>query len=228
VLHEYAAQLLALEQQATQAVRSVGEHSGELRIGSMETFAAVRLPAALKRVRAQHAGLGLKVETNPTQQLIERVLAHKLDCAFVGGPVDHLELVAETVVIEELVLILGQGQEGDALPLILFREGCAYRARALSWQRECGHPNAEVMELGTLDGILGCVAVGLGYTLMPRWVVSNSAYAEQLAIRELPRRFARIPTVMIRQRATRPLSAMLTLRDAVVDGDPQALVRPVA
>jgi hypothetical protein len=27
------------------------------------------------------------------------------------------------------------------------------------------------MEFGTLEGILGCIAVGLGWTLMPRRVV---------------------------------------------------------
>jgi len=228
VLRDYAEQMLRLEQQTEKAVRSVGENSGELRVGTMETFAAVRLPPALKQVREAHAGLGLRVETNSTAQLIERVLAHKLDCAFVGGPVDHPALVAEIVLEEELVLIAAKGEPCEQMPLILFREGCAYRARALNWQRECGHPASEVMELGTLDGIIGCVAVGLGYTLMPRWVVSSSRYASQLCIRELPRQIARVPTVMIRQRDTRPLNAMFTLRDAVMTGDPEVPMRPVA
>lgn len=228
VLRDYAVKLLALEQLATSAVRTVGEHSGELRIGTMESFAAVRLPAALKQVREQHAGLGIKVETNPSEQLVERLLAHKLDCAFVGGPVEHPLLVAETVALEELVLVTAKGQAAERLPLILFREGCAYRARALTWQRECGHSSSEVMELGTLDGIIGCVAVGLGCTLMPRWVVTRSVYADQLDTQELPPSIARIPTLMVRLREIRPLAAALTLRDAVIATDPAVGIRPVA
>jgi DNA-binding transcriptional LysR family regulator len=114
--------------------------------------------------------------------LIKRVLDHNLDCALVGGPVDHPDLMAVEVPIEELVLVSARDADTERLPLILFREGCVYRARAIAWRRAHGHQINEVMELGTLDGILGCVAVGLGCTLVPRWVVTNSRYCEELVV----------------------------------------------
>ncbi|WP_210397816.1 LysR substrate-binding domain-containing protein [Motiliproteus sediminis] len=228
VLRGYAEQMLALASRTEKAMRSVGDNSGELRVGTMESFAAVRLPAALMQVRARHQGLGLKVETNPTQQLIERVLSHKLDCAFVGGPLEHPGLVVETVLIEELVLVSAKGMDRSDMPLILFREGCAYRARALNWQRECGHPHSDVMEMGTLDGILGCVAVGMGFTLMPRGVVSSSAYADQLQVSGLKPSIAQVPTVMIALRDNPPLDAMLTLKQAVLNSDSRQLAATVA
>ena len=55
VLLDYARRMLQLEQQTTAAVRQVGESSGELRIGAMETFAALHLPTALKAVRREHS-----------------------------------------------------------------------------------------------------------------------------------------------------------------------------
>ncbi|WP_207787969.1 LysR substrate-binding domain-containing protein [Candidatus Thiosymbion oneisti] len=104
--------------------------------------------------------------------------------------------------------------------MILFRDGCAYRARALNWLREYGgRPSPEVMEFGTLDGILGCVAVGLGCTLIPRWIVHRSLYAEQLGVTKLPARIAHVPTVMIHHRDMPALAALNTLRDSIVECD---------
>lgn len=95
VLLECAARMLQLEKQTCAAVRQVGQNSGEVRIGTMETFAAVHLAEALKRLRAEHPGLELKVYTKTSARLIEQVAAHKLDCAFVGGEVEHPDLHAK-------------------------------------------------------------------------------------------------------------------------------------
>ena len=215
VLLDYARQMLRLESQAELAVRQVGEQTGELRIGAMEIFAALRLPLALKSLRRIHPKLSLRVQTDTSAVLIEQVLDHKLDCAVVCGPVDHPELLVEEVTIEELVLVCAPDEDGGQLPLILFREGCAYRARALAWRRSWGHAIDEVMEFGTLDGILGCVAVGLGCTLVPSWVVDQSRYREDLHMQAIDADLASVPTVLLRHRDTLPLKAMDTLFEAV-------------
>ena len=67
------------------------------------------------------------------------MLDHKLDCAFVAGPVIHPDLRFEELVVEELVQVHAAGTDPVLLPLILFREGCAYRTRAIAWQRKQGH-----------------------------------------------------------------------------------------
>ena len=175
VLLDYARRMLMLERQTASAIRQVGESAGELRIGAMETFAALHLPSALKAVRAEHPGLELRVSTDTTSTLTGKVLDHKLDCAFVAGPVIHPDLTFDELVVEELVQIHAAGTDPVLLPLILFREGCAYRTRAIAWQRAQGHAVADAMEFGTLEGILGCIAVGLGWTLMPRRVVEQSS-----------------------------------------------------
>ncbi len=215
VLLEHARRMLQLERQALAAVREVGEYSGELRIGAMETFAALHLPAALKAVRAAHPKVELRVYTEPTARLVEAVLEHRLDCAFVAGPVLHPDLLFTEVVVEELVQVHARGGDPVRLPLILFREGCAYRTRALAWQRSIGHASADVMEFGTLDGILGCVSVGLGWTLMPRRVVARSRQADELVISPLPAEIARVPTSLIRRREALPLVALDTLAGAL-------------
>lgn len=215
VLLDYARRMLQLERQTAAAVRQVGESSGELRIGTMETFAALHLPVALKAVRASHPLVELRVSTDTTAMLTEKVLNHKLDCAFVAGPVIHPELDFEELAVEELVQVHAAGSDPVQQPLILFREGCAYRTRALAWQRTIGHAVADAMEFGTLEGILGCVSVGLGWTLMPRRVVEQSAHAGELVTETLPAEIARVPTGMITLRDASPLPALRTLARAV-------------
>lgn len=214
VLLDYARKMLLLERQTTLAIRQVGESEGELRIGSMETFAAVHLPAALKVVKAAHPNVELRVVAETSSALTELVLQHKLDCAFVGGPVIHPELHFTPLLEEELVQIHAKGANPVLQPLILFREGCAYRTRALAWQKLTGHAVADAMEFGTLDGILGCVAVGLGWTLMPRRVVEQSRLAEELVIETLPPDIARVPTGIIYPRTAPDLPALQTLIQA--------------
>lgn len=217
VLLEHARRMLQLERQTLAAVREVGECSGELRIGAMETFAALHLPQGLKAVRSAHPRVELRVYTEPTALLVDKVLDHKLDCAFVAGPVVHPELEFSEVVTEELVQVHAAGCDPVRLPLILFREGCAYRTRALAWQRSIGHATADVMEFGTLDGILGCVSVGLGWTLMPRRIVEQSRHAGELVITAVPREIASVPTGLIRLREAAPLVALATLARALAE-----------
>ena len=164
-----------------------------------------------------HSELDLSVETSTTQELLDKVLSCKLDCAFVGGPINHIDLVAETILVEELVLVRSRLHPDASGTLILFREGCAYRAKALAWKRESGQQVGEVMELGTLEGILGCVTVGLGCTLMPRAVVENSRFADELIISEIPNYLSSVPTVMVSHRESPVMVCMGTLANAVMD-----------
>lgn len=216
VLLDYARRMLLLERQTSTAVRQVGEGTGELRIGTMETFAALHLPKALKALKTRHPQLELRVLTDTSSALTEKVLTHKIDCAFVGGPVAHPDIQFDELVVEELVQISAQGANPALQPLILFREGCAYRARAIAWQRASGHIVADAMEFGTLEGILGCVSVGLGWTLIPRRIVEQSPHAADLAIVTVPDHIARVPTGMIYLRDAPPTLVLKTLSDAIV------------
>lgn len=226
VLLGYARKMLALERQTTAAVRQAGENTGELRIGAMETFTALHLPPALRDLRALHPGLDVRVSTDTSASLEEKVLSHKLDCAFVAGPMVHPDLQFDELVVEELVQVSAVGVNPAQAPLILFREGCAYRARALAWQRTMGHALTDAMEFGTLEGILGCVSVGLGWTLMPRRVVEQSAHAAQLTITEVPADIALVPTGMIRPKDGPPMRILQSLAQAVTESGQRLAVAP--
>jgi DNA-binding transcriptional LysR family regulator len=85
--------------------------------------------------------------------------------------------------------------------LIVFRAGCSYRQRFERMMDDRGIPRAGVMEFGTLDGILGCVAAGMGVTLLPRVVVEGSRQPG-LRMHRLPPAEAQVDTVFVRRRDT--------------------------
>lgn len=201
VLKAYAERILRLELQAVDAVRGTLESGGAVRLGSMETTMAIRLPGILKQLHTALPEAEISVSTGRTEGLIRDVLESRLDCAFVGGPVEHPELISEVAFEEELVLVSARRAAPQNV-LLVFRTGCVYRARAEQWLREEGKLPYTVMEYGTLEGILGCVDAGLGRTLMPRAVVERSSFRVEVEVTPIPRHIAHIQTLLIRRHDT--------------------------
>ena len=224
VLLDYAETVLRLLSEAEKAVTSSAganstEARGSLAIGAMETTAAVRLPSALAAFHARHPAVEIALTTGPTQPLVEQVLAYELDGAFVGGAVEHPALTQSAIFEEELVLVTEPGcagpEEIGRRVLLVFREGCSYRARAETWAREAGLLPLRRMEFGTLDAILGCVGAGMGVTLLPRAVVERPAYGTALRCHALPDRLGRITTHFVRRRDTLVTTAMTRFLEIV-------------
>ena len=81
--------------------------SGELRLGSMETTAAVRLPEVLAAFHREAPRVSLSLLTGASRQLIDEVLAGRLDAALIGGPYSHPQLVGEEVWRDVMLVVLG-------------------------------------------------------------------------------------------------------------------------
>src|SRR6476469_6362191 len=90
----YAQRMAALSREAMLAAREDGEPKGPLSIGSMETTAAVRLPALLAEFHRGFPAVRLTLRTATTADLVAGVLDGTFDGAFVAGPIDHAELTA--------------------------------------------------------------------------------------------------------------------------------------
>ncbi|SOD92078.1 LysR family transcriptional regulator [Caenispirillum bisanense] len=210
-LAAYAERILALAEEAGAALRAEAAAPPPLRLGAMETTAAVRLPPLLAALTQAMPDLTVTVETGPTDALVEQVLAGRLDCAFVGGPVDHAALVARPAFVETLVLVTPRRPAaGAAATLVAFRAGCSYRARAERLLRETGRLPYRVLELGTLDGILGCVAAGIGMAVVP---AATAARADAAAVRveALPDPLARTETLLLTRRDAAPHAGVAAL-----------------
>lgn len=215
VLAEYADRVLRLVAQARDAVADAAGNGGRLAIGTMETTAAVRLPPILARFHADHPQVELTILPGSSEHLLGEVLAGRLDGAFVGGAVEHPDLIARLAFEEELVLVepaAGITSEAGRTTLLGFRIGCAYRVRAEMAMREAGLVPYRVMEFGALDAILGCVAAGMGVTVLPRAVIAREPWRGMFAARSLAPELARMPTRFVRRAdavETRSLHAFL-------------------
>ena len=215
ILLDYSRKMLLLERQTEAALRQVGESVGQIRLGAFDTFAGLHLPRGMKALKSRYPRVDVHVETGSSAGLIEKVLAHQLDAAFVAGPVIHPALEFDEVIVEELVEVSAKGSNPVLQPVILFHEGCAYRSLALAYQRSTGHAQSDTMTFGTLEGILGCVSVGLGWTLMPKRAVERSTYAKQLHVRKVPKEFAYVSSGLVRLKELPPLPAIAAISDAV-------------
>ena len=135
------------------------------------------------------------------------MLQHRLEGAFVCGPVDHPELDEEPVFREELVLLSEPSvrsldelvAKGD-LKIVVLRAGCSYRQRLEDILARRGVVGVRLLEFGTLEAILGCVAAGLGITLLPRSVVEQAHWRGRLALHALPAAEACVETLFVRRR----------------------------
>ena len=205
----YAQRVSALMNEAEAAVRDDGAAHGTLRIGSMETTAAVRLPALLGRFHQAHPQAQLEVRTGPTAELLAHVLAQRLDAALVAGPVEHPNLTCELAFREELVLVraLGSGiprelmKKGE-LTVIVFRQGCSYRQRLEAHFAARGWLPFRRFEFGTLEGVLGCVAANVGITVLPRSAVENAACRSGLTMEPLGPAPLLVDTLFVRRSDT--------------------------
>jgi DNA-binding transcriptional LysR family regulator len=143
------------------------------------------------------------------------VLEHRLDGAFAAGPVQHSDLVEETIFREELMLVTSPALRGIAdidrqqeLKIIVFRHGCSYRQRLENLLAQRGIQTARPLEFGSLDAILGCVAAGVGITMLPKAVVASAWREGRVMAHELPQEEARVATVFIRRSDSYASSAL--------------------
>lgn len=202
----YAERLSALAAEARAAVRDDGAVKGSLRIGSMETTAAVRLPDVLGRFHRSFPDVQLEIRTGPTAELLEHVLAHRLDAALVAGPINHPNLVSRAVFREELVLVaardsgsVSQQLTQGGLTAIVFRQGCSYRQRLEAQFTARGWLPFRRLEFGTVEGILGCVGGNVGVTVLPRSAVEGHRRAEALRVERFEPEPLWVDTLFVRR-----------------------------
>lgn len=202
VLLTYAEKLLNLAQETEQLFQQ-DKASGQLRLGSMESTAASRLPELLSRYHMTYPDVRVELTTRPTDDLIDQVCRHQLDAAFVAEPVTASELESEAVYQERLLLISSARhhwlQAEDTLneSLITFRSGCAYRRCLENWVSEMGGQSHRGLEMNSYHAIVACVAAGTGIALIPASVLELMPDQNSVRSFMLPDRYSRINTHLI-------------------------------
>ncbi len=203
----YAQRVARLLEDARRAALDDGSPQGPLVVGALETSTALRLSRPLAAYVAAWPDVDLTLRTGTTCELIEQVLDHRLEGAFVCGPVAHPDLHTTPVFTEELALLTAPSVDSlDALAargnvrIVVLRAGCSYRQRLEELLARRGIAAPRVLEFGTVEALFGCVAANLGVTLLPRALVGPVWQEGRVAVHALPAADALVETVFIRRR----------------------------
>ena len=205
---------------ARRAVADQGSPAGPLVIGSLETTAALRLSPVLTEFATTYPAVDFTLRTGTSRELIDQVLDHTLEGAYVCGPVNHPDLLVEPFVREELVLLTAPSVANfdtlaamPELKIIVLRIGCSYRLHLEALLARRGIVGVRCLEFGTLEAIFSCVSAGLGVTLLPKALLGSVWDHRRVGLHTLPNAEKWVDTVFIRHREAYASSALRAFLD---------------
>jgi DNA-binding transcriptional LysR family regulator len=187
----YADRMLDLAAEARNAVTDRVPR-GTLRLGSMESTAAVRLPDALSEFGRRFPEVTIELRTGNTLELGNALLAGEIDAAFAGEPLPDGPLCQLTAYVEDLVIVTAKNVPLDGPPgspartMLAFEHGCAHRKRLEDWFAARDVIPERIVEMGSYHAILGCASVGMGVALLPAAVLASVPQSNALQVHTLP------------------------------------------
>jgi DNA-binding transcriptional LysR family regulator len=223
----YVEQLLRIAEQARHAVRD-DVPRGVLKIGTLESTAASRLPPLLARYHEQYPSVRVELATNTTDALIEGVFGRQFDAAFVAGRAEATGLEMLAAFEEELVLVAPRthpairgAQDVRTDTIISFPTGCAYRRQLQACLATGAVVPGRVLELSSYHAIIACIASGTGIALVPRSVLETVRVSDNVAVYPLTDTPVCLPTYLVwRQGEISP--ALRALQAEIRAANPQA------
>ncbi|MBF9028897.1 LysR family transcriptional regulator [Rhodobacterales bacterium HKCCE3408] len=212
----HARDILARLSAAEADLKDAAGGAAPFRLGALDTTAGARLPPILTELVAAYPAADITLQTGANGDLTAAVQDRRLDAAFVGGPVDRDRFHAIHAFTETLVMVRSRATEAPDR-LLAFPSGCIYRAAAETHFRSLGRGDLTIRDMGSLDGILGLVAAGLGFAVAPAASVGRYPGLEALDITPLPGPLGQSDTWLIRRHDHRPTAAHELLNILVED-----------
>lgn len=217
-----AREILQLHETTVRSFANKAEPRGELRIGAMETTAATSLGRILSRYHEQYPQVDLRLETGPTLELKEKVMANKLDCALLSGQIKHSKVEMIPAFAEELVLVSGTPitslptcAELNSAPFMAFQQGCHYRHQIELFLESRGVHHVRIFEFGSINTILSCVSVNMGYALLPHRLIEIEKANYPIHYCKIPQRYSRVQTYLMAQSSSGWTPALSRFVDTV-------------
>jgi DNA-binding transcriptional LysR family regulator len=232
ILVGYADRLLELAREASSAVKA-DRPSGVLRLGAMESTAAVRLPEPLGRFHERHPEVALDLYSGDPRDLMHRVLNSELDAALVADPVSDRRLATLAIYDEELVIVaeathaaISSPRDVPSKTILAFHHGCPHRKRLEEWFARSGVLPERIVEVGSYHLILGCVAIGMGIALVPLSVLDTYAEKARIGVHKLPAKFGRAKTSLVWRREA-PQAKVVALSSILLEAGDRGSARQV-
>lgn len=180
-----AQRMLALMDEARDAVTQPASPRGTVTISAPESVCTYRLPALMQRCRANFPDVRLVFRPLPAQELVPCVRAGKVDVAFVPDERKQIaDLRVEPLVTERLAILVAPGHRLAASAMVgprdftdetmlLTESGCPYRSRFLALLGEAGVSPHTLFEFGSVETIKQCTLAGMGVAVLPAMAVAR-------------------------------------------------------
>lgn len=214
----HAFEVRAAVTNAKRAIEEIGIPKGPLTIGSRKTTSALHLTRILEDYIEAHPAVDVRVRTETSPLLTQQVLERKIEGALVCNTGDHPDLESEMILDEELVIctargVASLGQIPRDTRLFVLGQGSTYEQQLKRVLAREGIATNRVVELGTLENIIGCVGSGLGVTLFQRGILEMAGARDLIRAHPVPGADCRARTVFIRRRDGFVSSALAAFLD---------------
>jgi DNA-binding transcriptional LysR family regulator len=198
----YSRRINLLIDEAKQQLSSSDRLSGNLRIGCIETAMALKVPGVINHFTDKYPDVTLTFISGNSDTLLTDVTNYRLDAAFVVGPVMIPQISSQVIKEEKLVIVTAKthpdlkGLTKLPVKIVVFDQGCSYRARLEVWLNNQGINNYQCTILNTLEGIINFVEAGVGITVLPDELISKLYYNRQLSTFPIKGDLSRLTTLL--------------------------------
>jgi DNA-binding transcriptional LysR family regulator len=222
VLLDYAERLLELAREARDSVHDARPR-GLFRLVAPESTTSVRLPTPLSEYCARYPEVKLELRTGNGQDVANAILTGTADAGIAAEPIPDAPFEKAPIYDEELVIIATAGHPPilsarDVLSqtVLVFETGCPWRKRLEEWFARTGDMPTRMIEITSFHGMLGCVVVGMGISLVPRMVLDTFPERHRLSIHPLPPDLSRVQMAVLWRKGARSpkLSALVEILSA--------------
>ncbi len=191
---QYVRRILNLYQECAATFQDLrGAKKGKLSVGASTTIGIYILTDIIGRFQKQHRGVEVALTIENTRIIEDFILKNRIDFAFVEGPVNSPELVADYFCDDELVFIIPPehpwAERVEVNPQEIERERFLIREKgsgtrevvetALAAQGVQYHLG---MELGNTEAIKKAVAAGLGISCISERCIRQEVAEERLRV----------------------------------------------
>jgi LysR family transcriptional regulator, cell division regulator len=186
--------------------RQMPTREAKLRLGAIETVAAVQLPRLVSQFLTKSPHVDISIQAGSSSRLVKQVKDGELDAAFVSRPFGLPNFREELVFKDKLVVLVPRTiktlsellhASRTGLKVMVQRLGCSYTEKLLRLMEANGSRPDRIMEIGTLEGIIGFVETGVGVATMPESFVQPLLRGRKLGLLQLPKDLATIQTFVL-------------------------------
>lgn len=223
ILMQYCKQIGHLVAEAKNNIQSSNKVIGSLKIGCIETTMTLKVPGILTWFEENYPEVDLEFKSEMMSALIGDVLDYNLDAAFVPAPVNVKGLEQIMIKEEQLVILtaskglgLQELLQNQPLKIVVFGEGCVFRARLESWLSSKGIIQYKCTVLNSIEGIINFVEAGMGITILPEEIISEYYSGRKITKHALSKQLGTMNTVLVFRKEESQTKALKAFIDMYV------------